>query len=69
MNISRSDIAAIILAAVFIIVLSCPFAKHPTKQPDNNKDSLETEWYKAQLQSYPFDHSQIPLDTTSTNTN
>lgn len=28
------------------------------------KDSLETEYYKKQLESYPYDHSKIPTDDT-----
>jgi len=28
------------------------------------KDSLETEYYKKQLKSYPYDHSKIPTDDT-----
>jgi hypothetical protein len=28
------------------------------------KDSLETEYYKKQLESYPYDHSKIPTDAT-----
>ncbi len=28
------------------------------------KDSLEMEYYKKQLESYPYDHSKIPTDDT-----
>lgn len=28
------------------------------------KDSLETEYYKKKLESYPYDHSKIPTDDT-----
>jgi hypothetical protein len=28
------------------------------------KDSLESEYYKKQLESYPYDHSKIPTDDT-----
>jgi hypothetical protein len=28
------------------------------------KDSLEAEYYKQQLESYPYDHSKIPTDDT-----
>lgn len=28
------------------------------------KDSLETEYYKKQLESYPYDHSKIPTNDT-----
>ena len=28
------------------------------------KDSLEIEYYKKELESYPYDHSKIPTDDT-----
>ena len=28
------------------------------------RDSLEMEYYKKQLESYPYDHSKIPTDDT-----
>jgi hypothetical protein len=30
----------------------------------NLRDSLEMEYYKKQLESYPYDHSKIPTDDT-----
>ena len=30
----------------------------------STKDSLETEYYKKQLESYPYDHSKIPTNDT-----
>jgi pyruvate dehydrogenase complex dehydrogenase (E1) component len=30
----------------------------------NLRDSLEMEYYKKQLESYPYDHSKIPTNDT-----
>jgi uncharacterized membrane protein len=29
------------------------------------RDSFEMEYYKKQLESYPFEHSKIPIDDTT----
>ena len=35
-----------------------------TDKIKNLRDSLEMEYYKKQLESYPYDHSKIPTDDT-----
>jgi hypothetical protein len=52
---------------LFIISLTANYNLGITKQEQRMqylKDSLETEYYKKQLESYPYDHSKIPTDDT-----
>lgn len=57
----------IVLVSVLLILFGITysyFLKETVKIKDEKaqlrKDSLETEYYKKQLDSFPFEHSKIP---------
>jgi len=68
MNISKSDIVAVVATVFFILCIVYMSNKYKGVPPVNQnaqiqfkRDSLEMEWYKRELErSYPFDHSKIP---------
>jgi hypothetical protein len=58
-----------VLFVIFISIIITSIIDSSNKQITHNKlefieDSLETEYYKKQLESYPYDHSKIPTDDT-----
>lgn len=58
-----------VLFVIFISIIITSIIDSSNKQMTHNKlefikDSLETEYYKKQLESYPYDHSKIPTDDT-----
>ena len=58
-----------VLFIIFILIIITSIIDSSNKQMTHNKlefikDSLETEYYKKQLESYPYDHSKIPTDDT-----
>jgi len=66
MSISKSDIVTIVLAVLFISIMSCPLTNHQGADfSTQNVDSLEKQWYLKQLESYPYDHSKIPTDDSN----
>lgn len=68
MNISKSDILAVVATIFFIsyiVYLSEKNKGVPVVDESAvikfKRDSLEMEWYKRELErSYPFEHSKIP---------
>jgi hypothetical protein len=67
---NRSNLLAVIGGIGFIIIIVL-FTNEAHKEEAIRKasqpkdvqylrDSLEMEWYKKQLESYPFEHSKIP---------
>lgn len=61
------------MMAIFVIIMFSSRISDGGSNPRMNhdrvkylKDSLEMEYYKKQLESYPYDHSEIK-DTTVTN--
>lgn len=58
-----------VLFVIFISIIITSIIDSSNKKITHNKlkfikDSLETEYYKKQLESYPYDHSKIPTDDT-----
>jgi competence protein ComGC len=54
-----------VLFVIFISIIITSIIDSSNKQTTHNiKDSLEIEYYKKQLESYPYDHSKIPTDDT-----
>ncbi len=52
-------------ASIFVSLLNSKTEQHIThSRVEYLKDSLEMEYYKKQLESYPYDHSKIPTDDT-----
>ena len=68
----RSNLFFILAGVLFVILVSIIITSRIdsyNKQITHDKlefikDSLETEYYKKQLESYPYDHSKIPTDDT-----
>jgi hypothetical protein len=66
MSVSKSDLVVIVLAVLFVFVMVSPLSKHQGATVSTlSVDSLETEWYKRQLDSYPFNHSKIPTNDSN----
>ena len=64
----KNNFNAIVYIFLFVFVLSVPlfllFNFKNTNTMDHNRveylrDSLQMEYYKKQLESYPFEHSKI----------
>ena len=52
-------------ASIFVSLLNSKTEQHIShSRVEYLKDSLEMEYYKKQLESYPYDHSKIPTDDT-----
>ena len=68
----RSNLFFILAGVLFVILVSIIITSRIdsyNKQITHDKlefikDSLETEYYKKQLESYPYDHSKIPTNDT-----
>lgn len=66
MKLTKSDLLAAVLVlscigGVVFMTTNCTYrAVSPEETLRHQHDSLETEWYKKQLESsYPLDHSRI----------
>ena len=68
----RSNSFFMLVSVLFVIFISITITSiidSSNKQITHNKlefikDSLETQYYKKQLESYPYDHSKIPTNGT-----
>lgn len=67
----KNNFNIIVFIFLFVFVLSVPvfllFNFKKTNTMDHNRveylrDSLQMEYYKKQLESYPFEHSKISTD-------
>jgi hypothetical protein len=60
-----SILALLFVIDVIQIIRETPKDKKMThNRLEYLRDSLEMEYYKKQLESYPYDHSKIPTDDT-----
>lgn len=65
-NKTRFGIILILLGLCLVLIseLLMTTGKEARKKETHLRDSLEMEYNKQQLKSYPYDHSKIPTDDT-----
>jgi hypothetical protein len=65
--INKTFLVVMLLFVTGVVVLTYELSTRKRLDTDkikNLRDSLEMEYYKKQLESYPYDHSKIPTDDT-----
>jgi hypothetical protein len=67
----RNNSFVILMVTLMILFITIVFTSRFTDKKELEservkflKDSLEIEYYKKELESYPYDHSKIPTDDT-----